>query len=826
LDLRAEQSEAGPAYQELYEAVAGLKRRYDLHPSAVRPRDGLSLRRDAEREAVQELVKDFRELPAEQRRRMPALLNSLGQLEVVVGDLEEGQRDFEEAAGLVADPAARAEAHHNVYRAALERRDWEEALAALRRAVELDPAAFAPFPPDRYEPDRILGAGGFGTTFLCAEKPGGRRAVVLALRSDSLDRDVDTLFREAALLRELDHPVPARLRESGRAGADGERPFLVWDYFDGQTLGAYVARHGPLPPAEWLEVAWPLARALQAAHGGGVLHRSLRPGSVLVRREQEGDGPPRWRVLLLDTGLGLKRALIHAAASHPDARARTALGRCVARLVPFAPPEVVGKPKGQVWVGPHSDVYGFGRLCAFALVGRPDPAEDAAPLPDGWRELVADCTAWVPARRPPDFGAVLDRLAGLAGAGDVVERLDRQIHEITVAEHTAALEADPGDVAALAARGNAYARQGDHARAAEDFTRALALRADDAGLWRRRALAYQQAGDFEKAADDYTEALKREPHHLEAHANRGLVNARREDFGAAVADFAEAIRLNPRDPALYYNRGNAHFARGDFDLAAADYSEAVRRDPGHAWAFGNRGRAYARLGEHARAAADFGRVIQIDPQNARAFADRAAAHLALGRPDRAVADYTEAVRLEPEFVAAWLGRAAAHVAAGAYEPAVADYAEALRLRPGDVAALHARGRLHALHGDYGRALADNLEAERLDPENARTLNNLAWLWATAPADQGRDVAKALEYARKACELTGSADAGALDTLAVACAAAGRFEEAADWQRKAVELAPEADKEDYRTRLALYEAGQPYRPTPAGGSDTGGGESPP
>jgi hypothetical protein len=121
--MQAEQHDAGQPFLDLYEAVAGLKRRHDLHPSTVRPRDGLALRRDAEREVVQDLVKRFRELPGEQQRRLPALLNSLAQLEIVVGDLESGQRDFQEVACLVVDPASQAEAHHNVYCAAVERGD-------------------------------------------------------------------------------------------------------------------------------------------------------------------------------------------------------------------------------------------------------------------------------------------------------------------------------------------------------------------------------------------------------------------------------------------------------------------------------------------------------------------------------------------------------------------------------------------------------------------------------------------------------------------------------------------------------------------------------
>src|SRR6476646_2038658 len=124
LDIQSELHDAGQSYQELYEAVGELKRRHDLHPCAVQPRDSLSLRTDGERERVQDLVSRFRKLPEDTRRRLPALLNSLAQLEIVIGDVEAGLGDFQEVARLVSDPISQAEAHHNVYRAAVERRDF------------------------------------------------------------------------------------------------------------------------------------------------------------------------------------------------------------------------------------------------------------------------------------------------------------------------------------------------------------------------------------------------------------------------------------------------------------------------------------------------------------------------------------------------------------------------------------------------------------------------------------------------------------------------------------------------------------------------------
>jgi tetratricopeptide (TPR) repeat protein len=1170
LDIQAEQYDLGQPYVELYEAVADLKRRHDLHPCAVRPRDGLAMRRDSEREVVQELVKRFRSLPAEQQRRLPALLNSLAQLQVVVGDLETSQHDFQEVAALVSDPVSQAEAHHNVYLAALERRDMAEALAALRRAVALDAEALEPFPMARYEPERILGAGGFGVTFLCADKQAGTKVVVKALRGDSLERDTATIFREFGWLQDLDHPALIRLRHFDYAGPEQRRPYVVMDHFEGQTLAEYVAQNGALAPDDWFEIAWIVARALQAAHGRGVLHRSLRPGAVVLRREKGDDGNNLWRVKVLDAGLSLKRAFIHAAASHAAARVQTALGRSVARTVAYAPPEVVGKPKGQVWVGPHSDVYGFGRLCCFALTARPDPdAGDRVILSEGWADLLDAFANWVQAKRPEHFGLVLDRLShltlslpGSGSAADRIGRIEREMYESTVRDHSATLETDPENVAAYVNRGNAFARQGDYARAIADFTEALnrkpvpqpsepaAQTAADsrAALFRRRALAHLRNGTLREAIADYTEAVRLEPRNLEAHANRAMAFAQLQEHDHAIADYTEAIHLNPKDPTLVYNRGNAHHAKREYDQAVADYTEAVRLDARYLWAYGNRGKTHATRGDFGKAVADFTRVLQLDPNNIRARCDRALAHsdrgdhaqaladytealkvepnpaiyndrgllhlrlgdfeqaladfteaiahdpnygpsymcrgnaysdrgeldkaladlseavrlnpqspaahynrgnvcarlgdfeqaladfnrtveldpnyaaayfnrgntyaemnahdeavadfttvlklepqdagaltnrgnsyvalgdyaraledydaavaldpndaltfvnrgnthARLGRDDKAladyaealrldpanarayshrgnlhadrgdleqaIADYTEAVRVDPNSAAAYHGRANAHAERGELEAAladftetirlrpdyaavyynraniyadlgdavraVADYTEALRLAPGrpgalnnrgnayrrlgrddealadftaavaadpnyamayynravlladrgeneaaladyakalelapdDLAAYHARGRLYARLGQHGLAVADNEAALRVAPDDPRTCNNLAWLLATCPQDALRDPGRAVKLAQKACEGTGWQDVGSLDTLASALAANGRFAEAVEQQSKVLELAREEDRADYRVRLELYKAGQPY-----------------
>jgi hypothetical protein len=91
----------------------------------VRPQHSFSIRGDDERRAVKALLVRFRQLPPEEQGQVPALLNGLGKLQFGAGDFAEAGRT------------------------------WRRCGAAA-----LDSARFAPFPLQRYEPRRILGAGG------------------------------------------------------------------------------------------------------------------------------------------------------------------------------------------------------------------------------------------------------------------------------------------------------------------------------------------------------------------------------------------------------------------------------------------------------------------------------------------------------------------------------------------------------------------------------------------------------------------------------------------------------------------------------------------
>jgi tetratricopeptide (TPR) repeat protein len=116
-------------------------------------------------------------------------------------------------------------------------------------------------------------------------------------------------------------------------------------------------------------------------------------------------------------------------------------------------------------------------------------------------------------------------------------------------------------------------------------------------------------------------------------------------------------------------------------------------------------------------------------------------------------------------------------------------------------ALYSTGKLYAAVDEYHEAL-------RAQPDESRALAALGWIRATHP--QVRDPEVALRHALRATELTGRRDLAALDALAAAYAANGRFEQAIQTARAAEVLAagsaPEA-VEGIRSRIALYQAGR-------------------
>ena len=91
-------------------------------------------------------------------------------------------------------------------------------------------------------------------------------------------------------------------------------------------------------------------------------------------------------------------------------------------------------------------------------------------------------------------------------------------------------------------------------------------------------------------------------------------------------------------------------------------------------------------------------------------------------------------------------------------------------------------------------------------------NNLAWIHATSQDPELYDTERAVRFAEEANRRSGGDDAGILDTLAVAQAAAGNFEQAVETVTRAIELSDPRAKStaEIRKHLHLFQQSKPYQ----------------
>jgi tetratricopeptide (TPR) repeat protein len=360
---------------------------------------------------------------------------------------------------------------------------------------------------------------------------------------------------------------------------------------------------------------------------------------------------------------------------------------------------------------------------------------------------------------------------------------------------------------------NALQVKGDLDRAAEAYRKAIRIDGAYADAHRRLGSVLRDRGDPDGAVEALRRVIEIDGSDVETHINLGAILCdMKRDYDGAITCFKKAIRLAPKSDKAHYNLGNALWGKGDLGGAVEAYRHAIQIDGTFADAHLNLGNALRAKGDPGGAAASFREAIRINPQHAKAHFNLGNALWATGDKDGAFAAFREAARLDPK-------DAAAHINLGAilcdvkrdYDGAIAVFREAIRINPELARAHFNLGNALRHKGNLADAAAAYREAVRLDPKDFDSYSVLAWLQATGP-DRVRDGKKAVEYATRACELTGWMDPTSIATLAAAYAETGDFDRAVEFQTKALSFPAYAQRvgKAGRERLELFARKMPYR----------------
>src|SRR5436190_9587779 len=231
-----------------------------------------------------------------------------------------------------------------------------------KKAVKTEPPALA-FGDFEVEQDaegssRELGHGAIGVTYLAADKVLRRKVALKVIEVPAAARGSkavrERFLREARTAAALRHPNVAAVFQFG-ASPDGTHCYYAMELVEGETLGARVRRDGPLNAKEALEIAIQITRALMAAADQGLIHRDLKPGSIMLTRGHADTAELDVKVI----DFGLAKAIA-------DAGGETDLTHGEFVGTPnFASPEQFGS-----WpIDARSDIYSVGATLWFALTG-------------------------------------------------------------------------------------------------------------------------------------------------------------------------------------------------------------------------------------------------------------------------------------------------------------------------------------------------------------------------------------------------------------------------------------------------------------------------
>jgi len=153
----------------------------------------------------------------------------------------------------------------------------ENTAISRRRPPELIPG---------YKLSTLVGKGGMGEVHKAVQLSLGRTVAVKLLAAElAQDQSFVTRFeKEAAALATLSHPHIVAIVDKGKAD---KTYYLVMEFVDGPSLRE-VMRSPSFEMAEALKLAFDVCKAIDYAHGRGVIHRDLKPENILIDAQAGG----------------------------------------------------------------------------------------------------------------------------------------------------------------------------------------------------------------------------------------------------------------------------------------------------------------------------------------------------------------------------------------------------------------------------------------------------------------------------------------------------------------------------------------------------------
>ena len=269
----------------------------------------------------------------------------------------------------------------------------------------------------RYRLEARIGSGGMSTVYRALDETLQRQVAVKLLNREVTGdtAQLERFHREARAVAQLSHPHIVGVIDAGEDGDPAHpRPYIVFEYVEGETLKDRIRRVGRLPIPEAVAYAIEIARALGAAHARHIVHRDVKPQNVLI--DEEGSAKV--------TDFGIARTL--------DEEGLTADGRVLGTTDYVSPEQALGQQ-----VTGQSDLYSLGVVLYEMLTGEvPFKGENqVAVAMKHVREVLPDVQS-----KRPEVSAALAAVVDTATAKRQEDRYADDVELIADLEDVLAIE--------------------------------------------------------------------------------------------------------------------------------------------------------------------------------------------------------------------------------------------------------------------------------------------------------------------------------------------------------------------------------------------------
>lgn len=344
-----------------------------------------------------------------------------------------------------------------------------------------------------------------------------------------------------------------------------------------------------------------------------------------------------------------------------------------------------------------------------------------------------------------------------------------------------------------------------------DEALSLAGKTDKEAVIRARAMHHMQRGNFKAALPDLDQAIELNPKLPGTYEARGVARYNLGDQNGAMQDFERVKAMAVDSPVTDTYRVRIMFQNGQLRPALREVDKLLRRNPNAAALLLLRAELRRVKGDRTNALEDVEQVLKQRPGAVEALQMHALLAAELKQMDTVQKDLEEIKRQVKDegqylMLAGTLYTVAKHpdLASQAFSQAIAKDATNWQ-------ALRGRGDSLLAQGKQLEAIQDYETGLKIKPDDSAMLNNLAWVLSTSPDDKVRDGKRALEVAKKACEVTDYKMGHIVSTLAAAHAETGDFAEALKIAEQAAKLATLPDlKRQVNAEIEHYKAKKPFR----------------